>query len=123
MKMIKEKDFKIVTASTLEEFEEKMHEALIGLDNPKIKFPKGYQLTAYISWKVPKQIAESLFEKVVEKTGARCFCGDCPHFERNPDRRKHTHYCKLQDRPKLYDNRACDDMLKLVLDGTLKWRE
>ena len=122
MKTILEKDFKVVSAGSLEEFQDRMHEALQGLDNPEITFPDGYRLTAFISWATEKRVIETLFEQVEYETGIRCFCGKCPHLERNPDRRQQTHTCGRTGESRRSDHRACKTMLQKVLDGELEWR-
>lgn len=123
MKHIKEKDFKIVKAETLEEFGEKMHEALKGLDNPEITYPEGFRLTAYISWLTEKIIMDTAFEEAQIERGVKCFCGDCPHFVRNPDRRWKTHSCGLTGREVYSDNPACEKQIRKYLSGEIGWNQ
>ena len=123
MKRIKEKDFKVVKAETLEEFGEKMHYALQGLDDPEIIYPPGFQLTAYISWTTEKTIYTSSFERAKYECGVKCFCGDCPHFVRNPDRRRKIHNCGRSGEEKRSDSPACQQMIDQFLDGKIDWTQ
>lgn len=89
-------------------FEMKMNEILLTVRNPKIEIDKTKPFTAYIFYKITQDIPETVEEafSLVEKQ--KHHCTECPHFERNKDKRRRWHWCLYHKKKIHQDNTVCE---------------
>ena len=94
-------------------FQEHMNGILGRITNPEIIMDRCKPFTAYIYYKVSKDAPETLLELLEMLEGKSYTCGDCPHFQRDTDKRKSWHTCRLRGDKTREDSRACEELYRM----------
>lgn len=105
------KQIACISAESATEFETKSNAILAGVKDPEILFDQSKPYTAYIIYKVRKDIPETVLEllEMLDDDGGRATCADCPYLVRSKDKRKAWHTCSKKAEPTRADSRACED--------------
>lgn len=97
-----------INASSPDDFQDRMNEALSHVSNPEIMFYKDMPYYAVISYAVRRDMPESALELFEMVEGKGYTCEACPHFGKSDDKRKKWGYCTLTSEPTRIDSRACE---------------
>ena len=89
-----------VSETSPQAFEQKINTILAGITNPEIVLDRTRPFTAYIIYKVRKDVPETVLEllELLDPESKRATCKQCPHFKRSNDRRKKWHPCDIHGR-------------------------
>ncbi len=101
-----------ISESNPDIFQEKMNHALYGKTNPIINMDQTMPFTAYIYYDVNKTVPEDLLELFEILDGNKHHCEECPHFEKDPDKRKKWHICGYYHKQTRIDSRACEQFYR-----------
>lgn len=97
-----------IQAADAETFEARVNEVLFRVTFPKIELDKNVPFTAYIWYRIEKEIPETL-EECYQVHGAGRKCGDCVHFKPVKDKRRKWHPCEYASYKKTQiEADACD---------------
>lgn len=93
-----------------ESFEQKINTILAGIIDPEIILDKAKPFTAYIIYRVRKDVPETVLEllEMLDVDGGCATCQNCPHLVRSKDKRKKWHKCGLTGEQVKEDSRACE---------------
>lgn len=97
-----------ISESNASDFQIKMNEALSHLPNPEITLDKCIPFTAYIIYKVKRDVPESVLELLELIDGDPHTCVECPYYEEPSDKRMKWGICKIKLERMRLDNRACE---------------
>lgn len=95
-------------------FEQKTNAILAGLINPEIVLDRVKPFTAYIFYKVRKDVPEDILElfEMLDTADGKRTCSDCPYFKKSTDKRRRKHTCTLTGNMTRADSRACEEYYK-----------
>lgn len=102
------KQIRCITASTAEEFEERVNEVLAHIKDPEIEFDNNRPYTCTIVFTVRRNTPETVLELFEMVDGSSHTCIECPHFVHSTDKRKKWSTCSLKAEPTRSDSRACE---------------
>ena len=99
-----------VSAPDAATFETQSNAILAGINDPEIIFDKTRPFTAYIVYRVRKDVPETVLEllELLDDDGGHATCANCPHLQRSEDKRKKWHTCRLTGERTREDSRACE---------------
>lgn len=90
-------------------FEQKINGILAGLINPEIILDRTQPFTAYVIYRIKKQVPEDLLELLEMIDGQHRTCRECPYFQKSTDKRRKLHTCTLTGKSTREDSRACEE--------------
>lgn len=102
------KQVRVICENNAEAFEDKLNDALAGVTDPEIVFDKNRSFTAYISYRVSKDVPEDILELLELMNGESHYCEECPYFQKHKDRRRKWGSCTLKQERTRPDSRACE---------------
>ena len=108
MRAEKYKQIIAICENNAEDFQNKMNDALASVTDPEIVFDKTQSFTAYVTYRVRKDVPENVLELLELLDGDYHFCEECPYFVRSTDRRRKWVSCKLKGSKTRADSRACE---------------
>jgi len=108
MRSEKYKQVVVISEDNAEEFQDKMNSALSKVADPEIVFDSNRSFTAYVTYKVSKDVPESVLELLELVADERHYCEECPHFVISDDKRKKWGSCSLKQGKARPDSRACE---------------
>lgn len=94
-----------IEATTNEEFEKALNEALKGLNDPKVQIFGKYQCAILFNELIYEEDHKTIAD-LFEEAGCGATCGDCPFYQEPTDKRKKYTVCN--NRRIKEDSRACD---------------
>lgn len=118
------KRIKVVTASTGEEFERSLNEALAEISAERKTLEIVYNTNvpghcAYITYDHTESIPETPKEEY-ESRGERYYCRECPHYVPSMDGRTKYSRCEFIDE-RIYGSRdACEWFYRALVKGEVK---
>lgn len=127
MKVERYKQIIAICESNAEDFQDKMNDALAGISDPEVVFDSNRSFTAYITYRVRKNVPEDVLELLEMINGEPHYCEECPHFEREKDKRKKWTLCRLKREQTRPDSRACEHYylwrMKQIEQAALQYKE
>ena len=93
-------------------FQEHMNGVLSRVINPEIIMDRCKPFTAYIFYKVRKDVPETVLELLELLDGEHHTCEECPHFIRSTDKRRKWHTCGKGGTRTKADSRACEEFYR-----------
>ena len=108
MRSEKYKQMIAICEDNAEAFQEKMNDALARVADPEIAFDNNRSFTAYVTFRVRKDVPENVLELFELLDGDSHYCSECPHFCIPSDKRKRWGSCTLKIQKTRSDSRACE---------------
>ena len=93
-------------------FQDRVNAVLATKDNPEVILDKTRPYIAYILYEMRRDIPENMTEALEYFTGERYTCGQCPYLDKNPDKRRRWHKCRLTGERTRLDSPACEEVYK-----------
>ena len=121
MKVITRQKIKTVCEQNAEAFDAAFNEASQGTPNTaELKWEESVPFCVHFIWQEEEQQPETVAEEF-EAQGISYKCKDCPHLEKDNDRRKKYHGCKYAVYGSVHeDEPACELFYKELIAGRLK---
>ena len=113
MKSDRIKQVKCICADNAEDFQDKLNEQLMHLDNPEITYFKDMPYYAIITYVVKRDMPESIIELFEMVDGRSYVCAACPHFSKTDDKRKKWGSCSASCIPMRMDSPVCESFYLL----------
>lgn len=123
MKRVRYEQIRIITGSTVSEYNEALNDALRELRDkePRVDFHPNNPMFAYVRYEVTEKVAESLADEY-ELKGIRFRCIDCPLIKGRDDARRRRYWCKYNDCIDI-NSRACEEFYRRLARGEIPWEE
>lgn len=108
MRSEKYKQIIAICENDAEAFQDRMNDALIRVADPEIVFDNNRAFTAYVTYRVKREVPENVLELLELLDGESHYCEECPHYEISSDKRKKWGSCKLKGIKTRPGSRACE---------------
>ena len=108
MRSEKYKQIIAICENNAEAFQDRMNDALARVADPEIIFDNNRSFTAYVTYRVRKDVPEDVLELFELIEGESHICKECPHFMLAQDKRKRWGFCTLKVEKTRPDSRACE---------------
>ena len=108
MRSEKYKQVIAICESNADAFQERMNDSLARVADPDIVFDRTRPFTAYITYRVRKDVPEDILELLELLDGETHYCEDCPYLTLETDKRRKWGSCSLKGEKTKPDSRACE---------------
>ena len=108
MRSQKYKQMIAICENNAEDFQDKMNDALARVADPEVVFDSNRSFTAYVTFRVRKDVPEDVLELFELMDGESHYCKECPYFSIPSDKRKRWGSCTLKIEKTKSDSRACE---------------
>lgn len=110
MRNAKIKQCACISEASAAAFQDAANAILAQTPEPEIVIDKTQPFTAYIFYKVSKEVPETVLEllELLDHDGGRAQCQDCPEFIRSKDKRRKWGKCRRKNTETRTDARACE---------------